>query len=107
MVNASITLFASALPLQSAKVQEAVLEQLSTYLSSSSLQRDPGRRAAVTVNTAMALLGALKVAVGETSAEQGDLRHPAIEKCLQDILRVSRFDIAGDPSTNHRTDVAR
>ena len=38
----------------------------------------------------MALLGALKVAVGETSAVPGDLRHPAIEQCLQDILRVSQ-----------------
>ena len=89
VVNAAIAFFASALPLQTAKVQEAVLEQLATYLSSSTLQRDPGRRAAVTVNTAMALLGALKVAVGETFAEQGDLRHPTVEKCLQDILRVS------------------
>lgn len=89
VVNAAIALFASALPLQSAKVQEAVLEQLTSYVLSPVLQRDPGRKAAVTVNTAMALLGALKVAVGETAAEQGDLRHPAIEQCLQDILRVS------------------
>ena len=71
-------------------MQEAVLEQLTSYVLSPVLQRDPGRKAAVTVNTAMALLGALKVAVGETSAEQGDLRHPAIEQCLQDILRVSK-----------------
>lgn len=89
MVNAAIALFASALPLQSYKVQEAVLEQLATCVLSPILQRDPGRKAAVTVNTAMALLGALKVAVGETAAEQGDLRHPAVESCLQDILRVS------------------
>ena len=60
----------------------------------------------MTVNTAMALLGALKVAVGETTADHGDLRHPVTEKCLQDILRVSRFGIASDISTNHRTDVA-
>ena len=106
MVNASIALFASALPLQNAKVQEAVLEQLATYLSSSSLQRDPGRRAAVTVNTAMAILGALKVALGETAADHGDLRHPVIEKCLQDILRVSRCDIADALGTDLNTDAA-
>lgn len=106
MVNASIALFASALPLQSTKVQEAVLEQLATYLTSPSLQRDPGRKAAVTVNTAMALLGALKVAVGETAAEQGDLRHPTIEKCLQDILRVSRCDTVGALSTDYHPDIA-
>ena len=106
MVNAAITLFALALPLQSAKVQEAILEQLATYLSSSALQKDPGRRAAVTINTAMALLGALKVAVGETSAEHGDLRHSTTEKCLQNILRVSKFDLAEDLVSDHSADVA-
>ena len=48
----------------------------------------------------MALLGALKVAVGETSAEQGDLRHPAIERCLQDILRVSKSVLPKAQSLN-------
>ena len=48
----------------------------------------------------MALLGALKVAVGETSAEQGDLRHPAIEQCLQDILRVSNSVLPRAKNTN-------
>ena len=36
----------------------------------------------------MALLGALKVAVGETVAEHGDLKHPAVEKAIEEILRV-------------------
>lgn len=89
VVNSAIGLFASALPLQAAKVQEAVLEQILTFLSSQNLQKDPGRRAAITVNTALALLGALKVALGETIAESGDLKHQAIEKCLQSLLRVS------------------
>ena len=83
-----MAVFASALPLQSAKVQEAVLEQLATILSSPTLHRDPGRKAAITVNTAVALLSALKVALGETTAESGDLRHQAIEKCLEGLLRV-------------------
>jgi len=69
-------------------VQEAVLEQIATFLSSQSLQKDPGRRAAITINTALALLGALKVALGETIAECGDLKHQTIEKCLQNLLRV-------------------
>ncbi len=43
----------------------------------------------MTVNAAMALLGALKVAVGETVAEQGDLRHPTVERTIEEILRVS------------------
>lgn len=88
VVNSAVVLFATAFPLQSSKVQEGVLAQLATFLSSSSLQRDPGRKAAIAVNTAMALLSALKVTIGETIAERGDLRHPSIEKSIEEILRV-------------------
>ncbi len=95
IVNSAITLFAMAFPLQSPKVQEGVLEQLATLLSSNILQRDPGRRAAVAVNAGMALLCALKVTCGETNAEQGDLRHPIIEKSLEEILRVSNTQPEG------------
>ena len=88
VVNSAISLFAVALPLQNPKVQEGVLEQIATHLSSTSLQRDPGRKAAITANVATALLGALKVTLGETQAERGDLRHPTVERYLQEILRV-------------------
>ena len=83
LVNAAIVFLATALPLQDARIQEGVLEQLATFLSSASLQRDPGRRAA-----AMALLGAVKVANGETAAERGDLRQYTVEKTIEEILRV-------------------
>ncbi|MCJ1462526.1 hypothetical protein MMC07_001128 [Pseudocyphellaria aurata] len=86
VVNSAISLFATALPLQSPKVQEGVLEQLATCLSSNSLHRNPGRKAAVTTNIAVALLGVLKVTVRDTVAEPGELRHPAVEKYLQEIL---------------------
>lgn len=88
VVNAAIALFAVALPLQSPRVQEGTLEQLATFLASPVLHRDPGRRAAVMVNSAMALLGALKVAVGETTAENGDLKHHTVERILEELLRV-------------------
>lgn len=88
VVNSAIGLFAFVFPSQSPKVQEFVLEQLTTHLSAGTLQRTPGRRAAVTINTAMALLGALKVAAGETRAESGDLKHPAVERTLEALLRV-------------------
>ena len=88
VVNSAIVLFATAFPLQSSKVQEGVLAQLATFLTASSLQRDPGRKAAVAVNAAMALLSALKVTIGETIAERGDLKHPPIEKSIDEILRV-------------------
>ena len=70
-------------------IQEGVLEQVATFLSSTSLHRDPGRRAAVAVNVAMALLGMLKVAVSETIAEPGDLKQPTVEKTIEEILRVN------------------
>ena len=88
VVNSAIVLFATAFPLQSSRVQEGVLAQLATFLTSSSLQRDPGRKAAVAVNTAMALLSALKVTIGETIAERGDLKHPSIEKTIDEMLKV-------------------
>ena len=70
-----------------------MLEQLATFLSSTSLQRDPGRRAAIAVNAAMALLGLLKVAVGETIAEHGDLRHSTVERSIEETLRVSKTQL--------------
>ena len=89
VVNSAINLFAMALPLQNIKVQESMLEQLSTFLAAKSLQRDPGRKAAISVNIALALLGALKVTMSETLATPGDLKSPAVEKCLDELLRVS------------------
>ena len=89
VVNAAVTLFATAFPLQSSKVQEGLLEQVATFLSSPSLQRDPGRRAAITVNSAVALLSALKVAVGETLADRGDVKSQTVEKAFEEILRVN------------------
>lgn len=92
VINSAICLFATALPLQSPRIQEGVLEQLATFLSSPNLQRDPGRKAAITINTATSLLSALKVAVGETIAERGDLRNAVVEKTIEEILRVSLSD---------------
>ena len=88
VVNSAIALFAAVFPSQSPKVQEFTLEQLMTLLSAGAMQRAPGRKAAVSVNVAMALLGTVKVAVGEMAAESGDLKHPAVEKGLQTLLRV-------------------
>ncbi|MCJ1353509.1 MAG: hypothetical protein MMC33_003495 [Icmadophila ericetorum] len=92
VVNSAITLFAMALPLQDPRVQEGMLEQLATFLFAKSLQRDPGRKAAVTVNIALALFGALKVAMSETKALSGEMKHPAVEKCMDDLLKALIVD---------------
>ena len=88
VINAAISLFAVAFPLQAPKIQEGVLEQLATHISSPFLQRDPGRRAAVTVNAAMALLSTLKVGTGETMADKGDIRSATVEKVMDELLKV-------------------
>lgn len=90
VTNSSIALFALALPLQTPKVQEAILEQLAGFLKSPNFQRNPGRKAAVMVNVAFALLATLKVAAGEISATAGDLRNSSVEKCFEKILKVSK-----------------
>lgn len=99
LVNSAIALFATALPLQSPRVQEGVLEQLATFMASAANQREPGRRAAVMVNAAMALLGTLKVVVGETLAEQGDLKHPTVERTIEELVMSLLLD--PDPHVRH------
>ncbi|KAK4123547.1 ARM repeat-containing protein [Parathielavia appendiculata] len=92
VVNMAIQLFAFVFPLTPAKVQESVLEQVTTFLAAGSLQRDPGRKAAINVNVAMALLSILRVAVKETKSPPGDVTNAAVEKLIQDLLRVFVLD---------------
>ncbi|KAI0127616.1 armadillo-type protein [Xylariales sp. AK1849] len=87
VVNMAIHLFSFVFPLTTAKVQESVLEQLATYLTAGVLQRDPGRKAAINVNVAAALLSTLKVASRETLSPKGDVTNLAVEKLLQEIIR--------------------
>ncbi|KAL1970296.1 hypothetical protein VTN77DRAFT_5456 [Rasamsonia byssochlamydoides] len=94
VVNAAVDLFALAFPLQTPKVQESSVEQIATLLSSNILQRNPGRKAAMTVNIAVALLHALKVAVKETASLPGNVDSSA-ERIIQELLQ--KFTIDPDP----------
>ncbi|KAI1393226.1 ARM repeat-containing protein [Hypoxylon trugodes] len=87
VVNMAIQLFAFVFPLTPAKVQESVLEQIATFISAGSLQRDPGRKAAINVNVASALFLTLKVAVKETQSSPGNVTNMAVEKLLQEMAR--------------------
>ncbi|KIV98361.1 hypothetical protein, variant [Verruconis gallopava] len=87
VVDAAIQLFATSLPLQSSKVQESMLEQLSSFLSTSDLQRDPARKAAMSVNIATAIFSALKVAVKETCLAPGDLHGEGVARAMRELLR--------------------
>ncbi|KLU81211.1 HEAT repeat protein [Magnaporthiopsis poae ATCC 64411] len=87
VANMAIQLFAFVFPLTPFKVQESILEQVTTFLSAGSLQRETGRKAAITVNTAVAILCALKVAVKETQSAHGDVTNLAVERLLQEMIR--------------------
>ena len=94
VVNAAIELFAVAIALHSPKIQESSVEQIATFLTSPSLQRNPGRKAALGVNISVALLHALKVAVKETDFVAGKLS-TSTDKILQEL--VQKFTIDTDP----------
>jgi hypothetical protein len=87
VVNTAIKLFAIAFPLTASKIQESVLEQIATFLAAGSLQRDPGRKAAMQINIATAFLSTLKVTVKETQSPSGDLTNSAVEKLMQEMIR--------------------
>ncbi|KAL1882023.1 hypothetical protein VTK73DRAFT_3005 [Phialemonium thermophilum] len=87
VVNMAIQLFAFVFALTPSKVQESILEQVTTFVAAGSQQRDAGRKAAIGVNVAVALLLTLKVAVKETQAPSGDITNLAVEKLLQEMLR--------------------
>lgn len=87
VINTAIQLFAFAFPLTPAKVQESILEQIRTFGSSGSLQRDLARNAAISVNVATAVLATMRVATKETKSPAGDVTNSAVEKLLQDIVR--------------------
>ncbi|KAL3430373.1 armadillo-type protein [Aspergillus tetrazonus] len=94
VVNAAIELFSVALALHAPKVQESSVEQIATFLSSTGLQRNPGRKAAMVVNISVALLHALKVAMKETSSAARKLS-PTTEKVMQELIQ--KFVLDPDP----------
>lgn len=87
VINTAIQLFAFAFPLTPAKVQESILEQIRTFGSSGTLQRDLARNAAIHVNVATAILATMRVATRETNSPAGNVTNTAVEKLLQDIVR--------------------
>lgn len=84
-VNLAIKVFAVSLPLQAPRIQESTVEQLITAVSQP-LQREPGRKAAMQVNTALALLCALAVANGETPYVSGKLHVGAVGQVITEVL---------------------
>lgn len=96
VINSAIGIFALIFPLQSPKIQDSILEQLSTFLSSMAAQKDPAQKAALTANVALAVLIALKVANGESRISACTLQSATSEKTLQQMLNA--FILDPDPS---------
>ncbi|KAF3920499.1 hypothetical protein ABW20_dc0107771 [Dactylellina cionopaga] len=86
VVNTAIDLFILLLPFQPPKVQESILEQTTNFLASGNLARDPGRKAAITVNIAVGLLGVLKLVQMENQQAQISFRQSNVLKIVQDLL---------------------
>lgn len=88
VVNAAIRLYAVCLPLQSSRIQEGLVEQLSTFYASAAGGQNSLKQTAAAINVATALLFSLQVAAKETPFVPGTLRSPGVEKALQELLRV-------------------
>lgn len=87
-VDAAIAAFGLCLSLQSPKVQDSTLEQISSSLSAQSLQKEPARKVAITANVALAALTALRVATGDNGPPRGELKSVQAEKGLQNLLHI-------------------
>ncbi|PNS14448.1 Pof6 interactor protein 1 [Sphaceloma murrayae] len=102
LVNAAITAFALAFPLQSPRVQGSILEQISGFMSSiSASPKDPARRAAIHVNIAAALLLSTKVLQGQALGSSGKFQSATAEKIMQSIFHILLVD--SDPSVRFMT----
>lgn len=87
-VNAAICAFGLSMPLQSPRIQDSTLEQISSSFSATALQKDPARKAAITVNVALALATVCKVATGEIGSTKGHIQSSATEKGMQALLHM-------------------
>ncbi|KAK9239667.1 armadillo-type protein [Lipomyces kononenkoae] len=86
VIDYAIELFILLLPLQTEKIQESILEQVASFLNSTSLQKDPGRSAAVTANVAVALSGTLKLITGEKNNHKHTLSDESVLKIISEML---------------------
>ncbi|KAF9932214.1 hypothetical protein BGZ67_004856 [Mortierella alpina] len=90
VIDAAIELFAILLPQQTSALQGSMMDDLSKMLKSSSLDKNPGRKMAIQVNTVVALLGATKYAMAEGKRhDQRAFEGPLASSLSQSILRDS------------------
>jgi hypothetical protein len=99
VVNSAIGIFALAFPLQSPRIQDSVLEQINSFLTSPTVQKSTAQKAALSANVALALLITSKVLTGQVKGLEGKLQSANAEKNIQNILHVrSSATLAKEPS---------
>ncbi|KAG0088006.1 hypothetical protein BGZ92_006713 [Podila epicladia] len=90
VIDAAVELFSILLPLQSSALQGSLMDDLSKMLKNSTLDKNPGRKMAIQVNSVVALLGATKYAMSENKrAEHRAFEGPLASSLSQSILRDS------------------
>ena len=89
VIDLAIILFGLSMPLQAQQIQESVLEQISSYMLHPLLLKAPARKAAITVNIAVALLVSFRAASKLGNIGGAVFSSAAVEKALQNILHVS------------------
>ncbi|KAK7205186.1 armadillo-type protein [Myxozyma melibiosi] len=87
VVDLAIELFVLLLPMQTEKIQQSILEQVASFMGASTLQKDPGRRAAITANVAMALSGTLKLVASAKHSSRLRLTDEAVLNIMQELLK--------------------
>ena len=87
-IDAAIRTFAASMPLQSARVQQGALEQISSQLSHSLSQQSTARDVALTLNASCALLDALSFSNKTTSGVHVS-RSTDVDRSYQELLHVS------------------
>lgn len=87
-VNAAIQTFAQLLPLQDHASMTKTVAQLVESTASAKTERNSGRKAAVLVNSAVALVFALRRASTQSRQVAETIGHPSVSLPLADLLKV-------------------
>jgi HEAT repeat-containing protein 5 len=92
VVDSAIELFAQLLPLQDVASTLKIITQLLESVRSPKLERNVGRRAAVSVNAAVAMLLALRIATTQHFRQARDtLGNMQVTNLLSSFLKVSCY----------------
>ena len=87
VVDASIQFFATSFPLQTPKIQEGVLEQITSMLSSMTSHNNPAREIAAIINVSTSLLFALQ-STSRDALSASSMKAVEVEKGTEELLHV-------------------